>query len=186
LKGWNAFWNLTPNLQEKLMKNFLLTTALTLSLAAPAFAAGEHDASHGDMKSDEHAAMMVGMPGDASKVDRTIDVTLLENDEGQMLIESEDLNFKKGETIRFKITNKGELEHEFVLDTVERNAEHKEEMMEMAGMDMKHADPNRMLLDAGASAEVVWTFSNDGAYEAACLIPGHYESGMHRKVSVGK
>ena len=59
-------------------------------------------------------------------------------------------------------------------------------MMEMAGMDMKHADPNRMILDAGASAEVVWTFSNEGAYEAACLIPGHYESGMHRKVSVGK
>ena len=144
------------------MKNFLLTTALTLSLAAPAFAAGEHDASHGDMKSDEHAAMMVGMPGDASKVDRTIDVTLLENDEGQMLIESEDLNFKKGETIRFKITNKGELEHEFVLDTVERNAEHKEEMMEMAGMDMKHADPNRMLLDAVSSSLLKPRYSPTG------------------------
>ncbi|MGR3603625.1 cupredoxin domain-containing protein [Sulfitobacter sp.] len=168
------------------MKNLLLTTALTISLAAPAFAAGKHEAGHGDMKMDDHAAMMVGMPGDASKVDRTIDVTLLENDEGQMLIESEDLSFKKGETVRFKVANKGEIEHEFVLDTVERNAEHKEEMMEMAGMDMKHSDPNRLLLDAGASAEVVWTFTNDGTYEAACLIPGHYESGMHREVSVGK
>jgi Cu/Ag efflux protein CusF len=99
-----------------------------------------------------------------------------------MLIESEPMNIKEGETIRFNITNKGELEHEFVLDTVERNAEHK---IEMAKMDMEHDDPNRIRLDAGASGEVVWTFANSGTFEAACLIPGHYESGMHREVAVG-
>lgn len=165
------------------MKNLLLTTTLTMALSVPAFAAGTHGDGHGDDKPAEQAAMMIGMPGDAAKVDRTVDVTLVETDDGDMLFKGEDLNFKKGETILFKIKNDGELEHEFVLDTVERNAEHK---IEMAKMDMEHDDPNRIRLDSGASGEVVWTFANDGTFEVACLIPGHYESGMHREVIVGE
>ena len=147
------------------MRNLLLTTSFAIALSAPAYAAGTHGGGHDENQSTEQAKMMVGMPGDAANVDHTIDVTLLENDEGEMLIESEPMNIQEGETIRFNITNKGELEHEFVLDTVERNAEHK---IEMAKMDMEHDDPNRIRLDAGASGEVVWTFANSGTFEAAC------------------
>ena len=191
------------------MKNLLLTTAIILSFGAPAFAGEGHDEvkteghdghgevkteghdGHGEMKADDghgddHAKMMmIGMPGDSSKVDRTIDITLLETDDGEMLIKGGDLNIAKGETIRFVVKNVGDVEHEFVLDTVENNAKHKMEMAEMAGMDMGHDDPNRITLDSGASGEVVWTFMNAGVFEAACLIPGHYESGMFREVKVG-
>ncbi|AEI96495.1 MULTISPECIES: copper-binding protein [Roseobacter] len=160
------------------MKKLLLSTAITIMFASGAFA----DVGHAKKETTDASEMIVGMPGHSEKVDRTIDVILLENDDGEMLIQSEEMNIKQGETIRFKITNEGELEHEFVLDTVERNAEHK---IEMAKMDMEHDDPNRIRLDAGASGEVVWTFANAGTFEAACLIPGHYESGMHRKVAVG-
>lgn len=182
------------------MKNLLLTTALAFTFAVPAYAGGTHAKKHDEVSTekaedghgDEHAemdghgddhaeAMMIGMPGDSSKVDRTINVILLETDDGEMLIKGDDMTFKKGETILFKIKNEGEQEHEFVLDTVENNAEHK---IEMAKMMMEHDDPNRITLDSGASGEVVWNFSNDGTFEAACLIPGHYESGMHREVSV--
>lgn len=165
------------------MKNLLLTTALAFTLSAPAFASGSHDGGHDANMADMQAKMMIGMPGHMAKVDRTVDVTLVETDDGEMLIQSADMNFRKGETVRFKITNKGELEHEFVLDTVERNAEHK---IEMAKMDMEHDDPNRIRLDAGASGEVIWTFANSGTFEAACLIAGHYESGMYREVAVGE
>ena len=180
------------------MKNLLLTTAIALSFGAPAFASGEHATKHSEVKVEEaeghgnHGAghgdahaemMMIGMPGDAAKVDRTINVTMVETDDGKMLLEGDEMTFKTGETIRFVIENKGELEHEFVLDTMERNAEHK---IEMAKMMMEHDDPNRITLDAGASGEVIWTFANDGAFEAACLIPGHYESGMFRTVAVGE
>ncbi|SHF66607.1 Uncharacterized copper-binding protein, cupredoxin-like subfamily [Litoreibacter ascidiaceicola] len=171
------------NLQDNQMKNLLLTTTFAMALSLPAYASGTHSDGHGENESTEQAAMMIGMPGEAAKVDRTIDVILLENDEGQMLIESEDLNIAAGETIRFNITNKGELEHEFVLDTIERNAEHK---IEMAKMDMEHDDPNSIRLDAGASGEIVWTFANAGAFEAACLIAGHYESGMYREIAVSE
>ena len=180
------------------MKNLLLTTAIALSFGAPVFASGSHDTKHSEVKvqeteghgnhgaghGDGHAEMMmIGAPGDATKVDRTITVIMVETDNGEMLLEGDEMTFKTGETIRFVIENKGELEHEFVLDTMERNAEHK---IEMAKMDMEHDDPNRIRLDAGASGEVIWTFANDGTFEAACLIPGHYESGMYRAVAVGE
>ncbi|HBR35765.1 MAG TPA: cupredoxin, partial [Sulfitobacter pontiacus] len=51
-----------------------------------------------------------------------------------------------GETIRFEVTNKGELEHEFVIDNAEGNAKHKEMM---AKMDMEHDDPNSVRLEGG-------------------------------------
>ena len=160
------------------MKELLLSTSLAIFAATGAFA----DVGHAKKESGGASIMEVGMPGDAAKVDRTIDVTLIENDDGEMLIESEAMDIKPGETIRFNITNKGELEHEFVLDTLAKNAEHK---VEMSKMDMEHDDPNRIRLDPGASGEVVWTFANAGTFEAACLIPGHYESGMYREVNVG-
>jgi len=177
------------------MKNLLLTTAIAFTFTMPAYASGTHGGAHDTVKveeteahgadghGDNHAAMMmIGMPGDATKVDRTINVTMVETDDGKMLLEGDEMTFEKGETIRFVIENKGEQEHEFVLDTVERNAAHKVEMAKMA---MEHDDPNRITLDAGASGEVIWTFSNDGEFEAACLMPGHYESGMFRAVAVG-
>jgi len=56
----------------------------------------------------------------------------------------------------------------------------------MAKMDMEHDDPNSVRLDEGASGEVIWTFSNAGTFEFACLIPGHYEAGMHGPITVAE
>ncbi len=165
------------------MKNLLLTTTIAFALAAPAFAAGTHDGGHDDDHADKHSERMIGMPGDAAKVERTIDVTMRETDDGDMIFEPASLEIVKGETIRFNVMNKGELEHEFVVDTVEGNAEHKEAM---AKMDMEHDDPNSVRLDEGGTGEVIWKFANEGTFEFACLIPGHYESGMHGPITVGE
>ncbi|WP_299843691.1 cupredoxin family protein [uncultured Jannaschia sp.] len=147
------------------MKNLILTTAL-MALAAPVFA----DGGHGD-------EMAVGMPGDAAQVDRTVEVSMVETENAEMLFEPSDLSFEKGETVRIVITNTGYLEHEFVLDTSGEITEHKALMEEFP--EMEHDDPNAVRLEPGETGEIVWTFANDGAFEYACLIPGHYESGMH-------
>ena len=156
------------------MKTILKTVFLAALLAEPAIAAGTHGGGHYD-------EMEVGKPGDSHRVDREISVTMRETDDGQMLFEPGNFSFSKGETVKFTITNSGDLEHEFVLDTIERNGLHKEMM---AKMDMEHDDPNSVRLDAGNQGEVIWTFSNSGSFEFACLIPGHYESGMHGPVVV--
>lgn len=165
------------------MKYLLLTTAVAFTLSAPAYAAGSNDHSHDEGHADMHAEMMIGKPGDAANVDRTIDVTMRETDDGNMIFEPASLEIAKGETIRFNVMNKGEFEHEFVIDTIEGNAEHKELM---AKMDMEHDDPNSVRLDEGGTGEVIWNFANEGTFEFACLIPGHYESGMHGPISVGE
>lgn len=173
------------------MTKLMLSTALSLLLAAPAMAAGSHAgghddghaAGHGDGHGDEHMHMEMeaGIPGKAEAVDRTIDVTMRETDDGEMIFEPEEFEIRQGETIRFNVTNAGEIEHEFVIDTKAGNEEHKEAMAEM---DMDHDDPNSIRLDEGQSGEVIWKFANAGTFEFACLIPGHYESGMHGPITV--
>ena len=157
------------------MKTFLLSTAAMLITAPLAFADGTHGGGHAAM-------MAIGTPGDAGHVDRTIEVLMMEPDDGSMVFDPGKLDIRKGETVRFIVTNKGELEHEFVLDTIELNIEHKALMQEFP--EMEHDDPNAIRLMPGETGEIVWTFSNDGDFEFACLIPGHYESGMFGPVAV--
>jgi len=157
------------------MRKLTILSTLALLLAAPAFAAGTHDSGHGDV-------MAIGKPGDAANIDRTIEVTMSETDDGEMLFAPRDMTFTKGETVKFLITNVGEQEHEFVLDTPAKNEEHKALMAKFP--EMEHADPNAIRLAPGASGEIIWTFANAGEFQYACLILGHYESGMHGPVVV--
>ncbi len=145
--------------------------------------AADHDHTQGH-KHGDHAEMMdVGIPGSADDVVRTIEVIMRETDDGDMIFEPGAFDFTEGETIRFNVVNKGEIEHEFVIDTVAGNAKHKDLM---AQMDMEHDDPNSVSLDPGRSDEIIWTFANAGSFEFACLIPGHYESGMHGPIEVAQ
>lgn len=157
------------------MSRYLMMTAVILSMTAPAFAAGTHSGGH-------DGEMAVGQPGDAGQIDRVVEVSMMETDDGQMVFEPAELTFEEGETVRFDITNSGELEHEFVLDTNEEIMEHKALMEEFP--EMEHDDPNAIRLQPGESGEIVWTFANTGTFEYACLIPGHYQSGMHGPVAV--
>lgn len=161
------------------MNKFIILSAAMLSLTAPAFAAGTHKDGHDD---DHAGEMAIGMPGDAHHASRTVEISMNETDDGEMLFEPRDLSFAKGETVRLIITNDGEQEHEFVLDTPEENAEHKDLMARFP--EMEHDDPNAIRLQPGEGGEIVWTFANAGTFEFACLILGHYESGMHGPVVV--
>jgi uncharacterized cupredoxin-like copper-binding protein len=44
--------------------------------------------------------------------------------------------------------------------------------------DMEHDDPNSKRLKPKTKGEIVWQFTEAGTFEFACLIPGHYQSGM--------
>ena len=179
------------------MKTQLLSTALLLALANPIYASGSHtgghdnetktveEGSHGHTEGhgeEGHHEMAAGMAGVVDKVSRTIEVSMIETDDGDMIFEPKSLDIKAGETVRFAINNTGELEHEFVLDTVAKNAEHKKLMEEFP--EMEHDDPNSVRLEEGQTGEIIWSFTNTGAFEFACLIPGHYEAGMHSNIVV--
>lgn len=158
-----------------------ITTALLLSTSL-SFATGSHTGSHDEETKVEDGKMAAGKPGEASAVTRTVEVKMYETDDGEMLFEPNAFSVKQGEIIRFAITNAGENEHEFVLDTFEKNQEHKAVMAKFP--EMEHDDPNSVRLEEGEKGEIIWNFSNSGEFEFACLIPGHYESGMKGALSV--
>ncbi len=140
-------------------------------MLADAFAGpGNHEHSH--HHDDERA---YGEPGDPGKPARIITITMREGD-GTMSFEPNRIEVKKGEQVRFKLKNVGELEHEIVIATREENLEHAKEMAK--NPDMEHDDPNARRLKPGGSDEIVWRFSKSGEFDMSCLIPGHLEAGM--------
>ncbi|MQU73575.1 putative cupredoxin-like copper-binding protein [Sinorhizobium medicae] len=158
------------------MKTFI-TGLLLAALATPVLASGNHAGGH-----DE--PMAVGEPGEKSKVTQTIRISMKETPDGKMVFTPNNFKVRKGQTIRFTVKNDGELDHEFVLDREDKVMEHKAVMEKFP--EMEHDDPNAIRLAPGKSGEIVWKFTNDGVFKVACLIPGHYDAGMHGDVAVAK
>lgn len=160
-----------------------LLPAAFLLAANGVFAAGSGDHSHADAQDDSvHGyELAVGRPGVPAEADRTIEIIMTETDSGMHFVPGE-LDVQEGETLRLLVKNTGALDHEIVLDTTENNLEHKAIMQKTPGM--KHDDPNSLRLDPGESGEIIWTFTNEGTFQFACLIPGHMEAGMHGPIEV--
>ena len=157
------------------MRLALLACAIALNSTA-ALAGGTHSGGHGQV------AMTVGEAGKATEVNRTIEIAMVEKDDGSMVFEPASLSVKEGETIKFVVKNAGEIEHEFVLD-------HHEKMMERKALmekfpEMEHDDPNAIRLAEKGDGEVIWKFTNAGEFEFGCLVPGHYEAGMKGAITV--
>ena len=130
-----------------------MRTALRiLGLAmAPALAPvpGLADAGHGS------GQMAVGMPAmHGHEPTRTIDVIMREDydkDAPFVFEPSADMVFAAGETVRLHIVNMGEETHEFVMDTMAENAEHKVLMAKFP--EMEHEEPYMVHVEAGEKGE---------------------------------
>ena len=155
----------------------LSTLVLSLTLSAGPVSAGPGAPGH----SHDHGAFSAGEPGNPKKPARVVLVTMREDD-GKMLFIPDRVDVRKDEQVRFIIRNNGLLKHEFTLASVEDNNKHAELMKKYP--DMEHDDPNAKSVDPGKTAEILWRFSKSGAFEFACLIPGHREAGMHGTVAV--
>lgn len=154
------------------MKTIAIATVFAV---AGSLAAADGSGNHG------HASLPVGAPGKAAAADRTVMIRMIETDTG-MAFEPAELAVGQGETILFEVTNVGMLEHEIVLGTAEDNQAHMMDMAEMPGM--HHDDPNALRLAPGEAGELAWTFQNRGTFQFACLIPGHFDAGMHGPIIV--
>ena len=141
---------------------------------------------------------MIGEIGKLSEVNKTIEIKMYDN-----YFEPKEIKIKKNETVRFLITNYGELVHEFNIATREMHLNHQDEMMKMMEYgillgdkidkqkmkelskkdhSLAHSHKNSLLLEPNQSGELIWKFSKDIVLEAACNVPGHYDSGMITKI----
>jgi len=130
-----------------------------------------HDAPH----------FSAGEPGNPKRPSRTIRVTMTEAD-GKMLFKPDRIEVRRNEQIRFVLTNVGHLDHEFMIATPEENKKHAALMQKYP--DMEHDDPNGRQVKTKQKAELIWRFTKRGTFEFACLIAGHYESGMFGTIVV--
>jgi uncharacterized cupredoxin-like copper-binding protein len=157
------------------MKRLLLAAPVALLMFAPPGLAAEGPPGHSHGHSDGHQAFSAGEPGDPKKPARIVPVVMREAD-GKMIFVPEKMEVRRGEQVRFLLTNTGELDHEFVLASTEDNLKHAELMKK--DPEMGHDDPNSKRLKPRAKSEIVWRFTRVGTFEFACLIPGHREAGM--------
>ena len=153
------------------MKRLFITTIATMSLISTgALADARH--SHGTEDS------VMGRPGDPEKISRTIKVEMSDT----MRFTPSRITARRGQTIKFVVTNTGKVRHEMVLGTAGELKAHAALMRKFP--EMEHADPNQITVEAGKTVERVWQFTQAGTVDFACLEPGHFEAGMVGKVEV--
>lgn len=133
---------------------------------------GKHH-DHGQHKSQ------VGKPAAVNEADKTIQVIMLDSMQYEF---DQELHIHRNEVVRFIVTNKGKITHEFSIGNSEEQRKHAEMMRKMP--DMKHEDGNTLSLNPGESGEIIWRFQGDTAIVFACNIPGHFEAGMFTTVTV--
>src|SRR5713101_4814700 len=121
-----------------------------------------------------------GGPGKATDVTRTVRI-----DAGDTTFNVKQIQVKAGETVKFVITSKSSIPHEFVIASHDEHLEHRKMMQEMAGMTMDD-EPNAVTIDPGQFKELIWKFGKDKDVEFACDIPGHAEQGMAGKFRITK
>ena len=122
-----------------------------------------------------------GEPAAANAAGQVINVTMTDGD-GKMAYTPDRIEVKKGAVVKFVLKNAGSTKHEFVIGSHAENLDHKRMMEAMP--DMRHDDPNVKSLEPGTSTTLAWRFTNAGEFEFDCLLPGHYEAGMHGVVIV--
>ena len=143
---------------------------------------------------------MIGEKGKLSEVNRTIEIKMYDN-----YFEPSKIIVKKGETIKFFVSNYGELVHEFNIATKEMHIKHQPEMMKMVEHEillvdridkekmkqmakkdhsMAHSHSNSVLLEPNEIGEIIWKFSTNTNLEAACNVPGHYYVGMVADIKI--
>lgn len=49
---------------------------------------------------------------------------------------------------------------------------------------MEHSEPYMAHVAPGRTGEIIWNFNKPGDFDFACLIAGHYQTGMAGKIKV--
>ena len=159
--------------------------SLTIAAFAAMFGLAGAAQAHGDAGHAAKAADAVkkeqkpwGIAGDAGAVRRTIEIRMLDS----MRFAPDRIVVKRGETVRFVVANTGQVMHELVIGTRKELDAHAALMAKFP--EMEHDEPYMAHVPPGRTSELTWTFNRAGEFGFACLIAGHYQSGMVGRIVV--
>ena len=130
-----------------------------------------------------HGAGLPGFEGASSlqsaQPTRTVNIEATE-----MTFGVDKIRAKPGEVIRFVVTNKGQLRHEFSLGTPEEQENMRAMMRQMP--DMIHNTDTVVSIEPGETKTLTWVVPRDATTEFSCNIPGHSEGGMRGMIDLEK
>lgn len=160
---------------------------LRIALLAAAAAIWATSATHiaalagpGDHGGDDAGSGTDGSPGSPAEVNRIVRVEALDR-----RFNLNQIQVRSGETIKFLITSKSSIPHEFVIASHEEHLEHRKMMQQMPDMKMDE-ETNAVTIEPGETKQLIWRFGKDQDVEFACDIPGHAEQGMVGKFRLTK
>ena len=126
------------------------------------------------------AVVLAGCSAGDTQADRTVSVRMFDD----MRYEPERFDVDAGDTVRFEVTNSGEVRHEFFIGTTDEHREHADEMRELDHADEAHANPAAVSVEPGETGTLDYTFDEAGELLVGCHEPGHYEAGMVAPITV--
>lgn len=89
------------------------------------------------------------------------------------------LEFERGETVTFVVTNTDPIDHELIIGDEEVQEVHEK------GTEAHHgAKPGEVSIAAGETAETTYTFDRAGELIFGCHLPNHYDYGMRGSIKV--
>ncbi len=163
------------------MKNIGMMLATTLLLASGLSLAHGDGAQAGRAGSPGRKEQKPwGIAGDAGATKRTISIRMLD----EMRFSPSTIEVRQGETVRLVMKDTGKLMHELVLGTKQDLDGHAALMTKFPGME--HEEPYMAHVAPGKTGEIVWTFNRAGRFDFACLVAGHYQSGMRGTIVVSR
>jgi uncharacterized cupredoxin-like copper-binding protein len=110
---------------------------------------------------------------------RAADATVVKATEEEYRVNLSSNTIPVGTPVRFEVTNKGKIQHEFVIERAGGVDDALEE--EREGQEV---DAEIEAFNPGQTKTLEWTFTQPGAYQVACHIPGHFEAGMEATFTV--
>lgn len=153
--------------------------ALVLAALLAGGSTAAHDDAHHPMSGQAAASPVpFGRAADAGQAKRSIAIGM--ND--RLRFTPAEVAVRKGEVVRFVVSNSGKLPHEFILGTLAELKQHAQSMQQHPGME--HDAPHMAKVTPGNSRSVTWQFTESGEFYYGCLVPGHFEAGMLGKVVV--
>lgn len=118
-------------------------------------------------------------PAASSGGPRTIAVAMTD----QLRFEPAQFTVSAGETVRFEVTNTGQIVHEFYIGDEDVQAAHEVEMGGMSGMGTDEA--NGLSIEPGHTETLEFTFPDEpGELLIGCHEPGHYAGGMVATITI--
>ncbi|MEO7294765.1 MAG: plastocyanin/azurin family copper-binding protein [Candidatus Limnocylindria bacterium] len=123
---------------------------------------------------DSAAAFAWGEPAEAAEADRVIEITMLDG----LRFEPDAVEVSVGETVTFKLSNPGQLPHDFTLGDEQTQDEHEAKMAGGGMSGTGQNESNALTLQAGEEGELTWFFTAPATILFGCHVPGHYDSGM--------